>query len=136
MAIYYDGQSMFYTNVLKYINYGLTLVFVTETSLKLITFRLTFFNSSLNTFYFTIIVGSLIDILFSNLNMFNSLTFVRLIPQLLRIVRVMRLSRLFRLMKKHPGLLALIKTIMFSMPSLLNVFLLLLLLFFIYAVLG
>jgi hypothetical protein len=43
---------------------------------------------------------------------------------------------LFRLINKYKGLEALIATIQFSLPSLLNVFSLLLLIFFIYSILG
>lgn len=135
MSLTYDGQSANYVMILKYINYGLTVIFVTETSLKLMTFGLSFFSNSLNTFYFIIISTSLVDIATSFFNL-PSMPIITLIPQLFRVVRVVRLSRLYRLMKKHSGLLALIKTIFFSMPALLNVFILLFILFFIFAILG
>ena len=51
-------------------------------------------------------------------------------------MRVMRVSRLFRLINKYKGLQALIQTITFSLPSLLNVFSLLMLVYFIFAVLA
>ena len=57
-------------------------------------------------------------------------------PQLARVLRVLRVSRILRLIGKYKGLQALISTIQFSLPQLMNVFLLLLLIFFIYAVLG
>ena len=110
-------------------------MFLIETSLKLMTFGLSFFSNSLNTFYFVIISTSLLDILTSYFNL-PSMPIITLIPQLFRVVRVVRLSRLYRLMKKHSGLLALIKTILFSMPALFNVFILLFILFFIFAILG
>ena len=135
MAFTYEGQSKQYALVLKYINYGLSLIFITETSLKVITFGLSFFSNSLNTFYFIIISTSVVDI-FTSYFKLPSLPIMVLIPQLFRVVRVMKLSRLYRLMKKHSGLLALIKTILFSMPALFNVFILLFILFFIFAVFG
>ena len=124
-----------YVMILKYINYWLTFMFLIETSLKLTTFGLSFFSNSLNTFYFVIISTSLLDIATSFFKI-PSMPIITLIPQLFRVVRVVRLSRLYRLMKKHSGLLALIKTIFFSMPALFNVFILLFILFFIFAILG
>ena len=51
-------------------------------------------------------------------------------------LRVLRVSRLIRLVNRSKGLQALIQTITFSLPPLLNVLALLLIVFFIYAVLG
>ena len=99
MAFTYEGQSKQYALVLKYINYGLSLIFITETSLKVITFGLSFFSNSLNTFYFIIISTSVVDI-FTSYFKLPSLPIMVLIPQLFRVVRVMKLSRLYRLMKK------------------------------------
>jgi hypothetical protein len=51
-------------------------------------------------------------------------------------MRVMRVSRLFKLLNKYKGLQALIQTITFSMPSVINAFALLSLVYFIFSVLG
>jgi hypothetical protein len=51
-------------------------------------------------------------------------------------MRVMRVSRLFKLLNKYKGLQALIQTITFSMPSVINAFALLALVYFIFSVLG
>ena len=61
---------------------------------------------------------------------------LRVGPQLARVLRILRVSRLFRLLGKAKDLQALIQTITFSMPSLMNVFALLMLVFFIFSVLG
>jgi hypothetical protein len=65
-------------------------------------------------------------------------SFLKIGPQLARIMRVLRVSRLFKLMKSKQlqGLNRIIKTLIFSFPSLMNVFLLLFLLYFIFAVLS
>ena len=131
----YDDEPVTYTIVLLYINYSFALVFLIEATLKLIAFRLTYFQSSWNIFDFIIVMGSMIDIIFSTMNT-SQLTFLRVGPQLVRILRILRVSRLLRLINKYPGLQALIKTIMFSLPSLLSVFFLLMLIFFIFAILG
>jgi len=48
----------------------------------------------------------------------------------------MRVSRLFKLLNKYKGLQALMQTITFSLPSVVNAFALLWLVYFIFAVLG
>jgi len=52
------------------------------------------------------------------------------------VLRVLRVSRILRLIGKYEGLQALIQTITFSLPSLLNVFSLLMLIFFMFSILG
>jgi hypothetical protein len=64
------------------------------------------------------------------------MAFLRIGPQLIRIVRVLRVSRLLKLVKSMQGLQKLIETLVFALPSLMNVGALLLLVFFIYSVLG
>lgn len=51
-------------------------------------------------------------------------------------MRIMRVTRLFKLLNKYKGLSALIQTIMFSLPSVMNAFALIVLVYFIFAVLG
>lgn len=57
-------------------------------------------------------------------------------PQLARVMRVLRVTRVLRLLGKEKGLQAIIQTIMFSIPSLMNVFMLLQLIFFMFSILG
>jgi hypothetical protein len=66
----------------------------------------------------------------------NSLKVIRVGPQLARIMRVMRVSRLFKLLNKYKGLQALIQTITFSLPSVMNAFALLALVYFIFSILA
>lgn len=78
---------------------------------------------------------SLIDISLNLINDVNS-KFLRIGPQLAKVLRVLRISRILRLIGKSKGLQALIQTITFSLPPLMNVFSLLMIVFFIYAILG
>jgi hypothetical protein len=135
MGLTFEGESTTYTNALQIINYFFTAIFIIEAIMKLTAFGISYFQSSWNVFDFIVVLGSLIDIILSNMNA-SQLTFLRVGPQLVRVLRVLRVSRLLRLINKYPGLQALIKTIMFSLPSLLSVFLLLMLIFFIFAILG
>jgi hypothetical protein len=63
----------------------------------------------------------------------SALDSVKALPQLARVLRVLRVTRL---LKFAAGLQAIIQTIMFSIPSLANVFGLLMLIFFMFAVSG
>ena len=135
MGMTYEDDSMVYESGLTYINYIFTSVFVVEMILKWIAFKFSYFSSSWNVFDCIVVFGSVLDIVMSNMNA-SQLTFLKVGPQLIRVLRVMRVSRLIRLVNKHPGLQALLKTIMFSLPSLLSVFTLLMLAYFIYAILG
>lgn len=79
--------------------------------------------------------ASFVDIVMANLAT-NSLKVIKVGPQIARIMRVLRVSRLFKLLNKYKGLQALIQTIMFSLPSMMNAFALLCLVYFIFAILG
>ena len=51
-------------------------------------------------------------------------------------MRVLRVTRVLRLAGKAKGLQAIIQTIMFSIPALVNVFMLLMLIFFMFSIMG
>jgi len=57
-------------------------------------------------------------------------------PQIARVLRVLRVLRVVRLAGKAEDLQAIIQTVQFSIPSLMNVFLLLCLIIFMFAILG
>jgi hypothetical protein len=57
-------------------------------------------------------------------------------PQIARVMRVLRVTRVLRLAGKAEGLQAIIQTIMFSIPALVNVFMLLMLIFFMFSIMG
>ena len=103
--------------------------------LKIIAQGSSYFKNSWNKFDFFVVVASFFDIIMGELSS-TGLKFLRVAPQLARVLRVLRVSRLFRLIGKAKGLQALLQTITFSMPSLMNVFALLMLIFFIFSVLG
>ena len=57
-------------------------------------------------------------------------------PQLARIMRVLRVTRIIKLAGKNEGLQALISTITYAVGPIMNVFILLCLVLFIFSVLG
>lgn len=117
------------------INYFFTGAFAFECLLKLIANGGAYFNSGWNKFDFFVVSASFLDIVMANMSA-NSLKVIRVGPQLARIMRVMRVSRLFKLLNKYKGLQALMQTITFSMPSVINAFALLALVYFIFSVLA
>lgn len=103
--------------------------------MKLIANGAHYFSSGWNKFDFFVVSASFLDIIMANMSA-NSLKVIRVGPQIARIMRVMRVSRLFKLLNKYKGLQALIQTITFSLPSVINAFALLSLVYFIFSVLA
>lgn len=105
--------------------------------MKLIALGVQYFTISWNIFDFLIVVASIIDFVTVRLgsDISKNLTTG---PQIIRVVRVLRVSRLFKLMrtKQLEGINKIIKTLIFSFPSLLNVIFLLMLIYFIFSILA
>jgi hypothetical protein len=135
MAATFEGQSDNYSEILEKINYFFTAAFTLECGAKLIAHGGNYFNSAWNKFDFFVVSASFLDIVMANMSA-NSLKVIRVGPQLARIMRVMRVTRLFKLLNKYKGLQALLQTITFSMPSVINAFALLFLVYFIFSVLA
>ncbi len=135
MALSYENSTPEWDEVLNYINYVFTTVFLCEAVLKLIAYGRSYFKNTWNKFDFMVVVSSLIDVAMDMLNS-SAAQFLRVGPQIARVLRVLRVSRILRLIGKYEGLQALISTITFSLPSLGNVFLLLNLIFFMFSILG
>ncbi|EAR95184.2 cation channel family protein (macronuclear) [Tetrahymena thermophila SB210] len=136
MAMAYEGSPSSYDSILENINLFFTSCFILETIMKFIAFGIKgFFANDWNKFDLFVVVSSIVDIIL-NYSGALSASFLRIGPQLIRIIRVFRVSRLLKLVKSMKGLQKLIETLMFSLPSLINVGALLLLVFFIYSILG
>jgi hypothetical protein len=135
MAATFEGQSDAYSDILEKINYFFTAAFALECGSKLVAHCGNYFTSAWNKFDFFVVSASFLDIVMANMSA-NSLKVIRVGPQLARIMRVMRVSRLFKLLNKYKGLQALMSTITFSLPSVINAFALLALVYFIFSVLA
>lgn len=143
MALDHDGAYPSIVSFLRFTNYIFTTIFLLEAMVKLYVYRLPYFKDSWNKFDFFVVASSLIDI---GLEIVipkpdggqedSSSQLLSVLPQLARVLRVLRVSRVLRLAGKNEKLLALVKTIIMSVGSLLNVFILLMLIFFIMAVLA
>ena len=143
MALDHDGASPGMVEFLTISNYIFTAIFAVEAVFKMMIYKMAYFKTGWNKFDFFVVVSSLIDLAIE-LSLpapeggqeDSGSDIISVGPQLARVLRVLRVSRVLRLATKSPNLQALLKTIMMSVDSLFNVFILLMLIFFIFAVLG
>ncbi|XP_056135694.1 calcium channel, voltage-dependent, P/Q type, alpha 1A subunit, b [Lampris incognitus] len=124
----FDGASETYDNVLKNLNIVFTTFFFMESILKVIAFGpLNFFRDAWNIFDFVSVLGSITDILVTELgNNFINLSFLRLF----------RAARLIKLLRQGETIRILLWTFIQSFKALPYVCLLIAMLFFIYAIIG
>jgi hypothetical protein len=121
--------------LLTFSNTIFTIIFILEAVLKLIAYGDTYFKNSWNQFDFFVVVSSIVDILMDLIGS-TALGGLSAAPSIGRVLRVLRVLRVVRLAGKAKNLQAIIQTVQFSIPSLMNVFLLLCLIFFMFAILG
>jgi len=136
MALTFDDSSDGYSNFLQYVNYAFSGIFMVELVLKHLGlgFR-RYWRNSWNKFDAFVVAASILDIVMDAMEQ-SFLSFIRVGPQLARVFRVLRVTRLFKLVKSFQGLQKIINTLIFSLPSLLNVGALSFLVYFIYSILG
>ena len=135
MALIYEGMSKKELIILEYFNSIFNFIFILEAILKIIVLSYRhYFQSSWNRFEFLLVLSTILDIFLTN---FPSLAiFLKIRPKLIESFRVLRILRLFKLIKSFQGLQKIIGSLIFALPSLINVGALLFLVFFIYAILG
>mmetsp|Transcript_2722 Transcript_2722/g.3736 ORF Transcript_2722/g.3736 Transcript_2722/m.3736 type:complete len:244 (+) Transcript_2722:3069-3800(+) len=143
MALDHDGASPGVLMFLKISNYFFTAIFFIEALMKMYVYRSHYFKTAWNKFDFFVVGSSLIDLALELAlpkaeggQEDSSSSILSVGPQLARVMRVMRVTRVLRLAGKAENLQILLKTIVMSVDSLFNVFILLMLIFFIMAVLG
>ncbi|CAK8987174.1 L type [Durusdinium trenchii] len=111
------------TTVLNSLNVVFLVVFTVEAAVKLFALRREYFNSGWNCFDFSLVI-------------FGYLGLVGGLGPIASLLRIFRVARIFRLVKTSPGLLTIFRTLVFSIPSILNVAGIFLLLVLIFAILG
>ncbi|UYV76439.1 hypothetical protein LAZ67_14000403 [Cordylochernes scorpioides] len=150
LAMKYHGQPRGYTTALDGLNMVFTSVFAVECLLKLIAFRFkNYFGDAWNVFDFIIVLGSFIDIVYSEVNVslccchlhtVITHTWVCLQPGTniisINFFRLFRVMRLVKLLSRGEGIRTLLWTFIKSFQALPYVALLIVMLFFIYAVIG
>lgn len=107
-----------------------------EALLKITGYGWSYFSDNWNRFDFFVVIASILDLmlLFSNSEQSSGILSVG--PQIAKLMRVLRVTRVTKLLKQAENLQAIIRTIVFSIPQLMNVVMLLMLFFFIFSLAG
>uniref|UniRef100_A0A3B4TTY0 Voltage-dependent L-type calcium channel subunit alpha n=1 Tax=Seriola dumerili TaxID=41447 RepID=A0A3B4TTY0_SERDU len=131
LGMQHCNQSDHVTHLSDMLNVIFTVLFTVEMILKLMAFKAKgYFGDPWNVFDFVIVIGSVVDVMLSEIdsseNMSVSITFFRLF----------RVMRLVKLLNRSEGIRNLLWTFIKSLQALPYVALLILMLFFIYAVVG
>ncbi|XP_014484756.1 PREDICTED: muscle calcium channel subunit alpha-1 isoform X2 [Dinoponera quadriceps] len=130
LAMKFYRQPQIYTDALDVLNMIFTAVFAMEFVFKLAAFRFkNYFGDAWNVFDFIIVLGSFIDIVYSELNPGSSIISINFF-------RLFRVMRLVKLLSRGEGIRTLLWTFIKSFQALPYVALLIIMLFFIYAVIG
>ncbi|XP_033150716.1 LOW QUALITY PROTEIN: voltage-dependent calcium channel type D subunit alpha-1 [Drosophila busckii] len=151
LAMKFYQQPLWYTNLLDALNMIFTAVFALEFVFKLAAFRFkNYFGDAWNVFDFIIVLGSFIDIVYSEIKSKDNTPKVCDISEDCKVpakaagsnlisinfFRLFRVMRLVKLLSKGEGIRTLLWTFIKSFQALPYVALLIVLLFFIYAVVG
>ncbi|XP_018307180.1 ca[2+]-channel protein alpha[[1]] subunit D isoform X4 [Mycetomoellerius zeteki] len=130
LAMKFYRQPQIYTDVLDVLNMIFTAVFALEFVFKLAAFRFkNYFGDAWNVFDFVIVLGSFIDIVYSEVNPGATIISINFF-------RLFRVMRLVKLLSRGEGIRTLLWTFIKSFQALPYVALLIIMLFFIYAVIG
>uniref|UniRef100_A0A8C4HS97 Voltage-dependent L-type calcium channel subunit alpha-1C n=1 Tax=Dicentrarchus labrax TaxID=13489 RepID=A0A8C4HS97_DICLA len=135
LAMQHHGQTINFNDAMNILNMLFTGLFTVEMILKLIAFKPRgYFSDPWNVFDFLIVIGSIIDVILSEINgLQNSEENARISITFFRLFRVMRLVKL---LSRGEGIRTLLWTFIKSFQALPYVALLIVMLFFIYAVIG
>ncbi|XP_028810175.1 voltage-dependent L-type calcium channel subunit alpha-1C isoform X6 [Denticeps clupeoides] len=135
LAMQHHGQSQSFNKAMNILNMLFTGLFTVEMILKLIAFKPRgYFSDPWNVFDFLIVIGSIIDVILSEINgLQNTEDNARISITFFRLFRVMRLVKL---LSRGEGIRTLLWTFIKSFQALPYVALLIVMLFFIYAVIG
>ena len=131
MAINWYGCPQSVTDAFEMVNYFFTAVFTMEAIIKLIALGpISYLSRGWNVFDFVIVLVSYITIII------GATSSDGVGPKQSTIARAFRIGRIFRLIAKAKFLRVIFNTIVFTIPSMANIFALMMLLLFIFSVLG
>ncbi|XP_066580597.1 voltage-dependent L-type calcium channel subunit alpha-1C isoform X2 [Amia ocellicauda] len=151
LAMQHHGQSVSFNKAMNVLNMLFTGLFTVEMILKLIAFKPRgYFSDPWNVFDFLIVIGSIIDVILSEINPADSASSSQSsgVRQMglqntednarisITFFRLFRVMRLVKLLSRGEGIRTLLWTFIKSFQALPYVALLIVMLFFIYAVIG
>uniref|UniRef100_A0AAZ3QYF6 Voltage-dependent L-type calcium channel subunit alpha n=1 Tax=Oncorhynchus tshawytscha TaxID=74940 RepID=A0AAZ3QYF6_ONCTS len=135
LAMQHHGQTHSFNDAMNILNMLFTGLFTVEMILKLIAFKPRhYFVDAWNTFDALIVVGSVVDIAITEVNIQPSVMYNARIS--ITFFRLFRVMRLVKLLSRGEGIRTLLWTFIKSFQALPYVALLIVMLFFIYAVIG
>uniref|UniRef100_A0A674MR17 Voltage-dependent L-type calcium channel subunit alpha n=1 Tax=Takifugu rubripes TaxID=31033 RepID=A0A674MR17_TAKRU len=131
LGMQHCNQSDHVTHLSDMLNVIFTVLFTVEMVLKLMAFKAKgYFGDPWNVFDFVIVIGSVVDVILSEINSSENLSVS------VTFFRLFRVMRLVKLLNRSEGIRNLLWTFIKSLQALPYVALLILMLFFIYAVVG
>uniref|UniRef100_A0A8C3XHJ3 Voltage-dependent L-type calcium channel subunit alpha n=1 Tax=Cyanoderma ruficeps TaxID=181631 RepID=A0A8C3XHJ3_9PASS len=137
LAMQHYGQSKLFNDAMDIMNMVFTGVFTVEMVLKLIAFKPKhYFTDAWNTFDALIVVGSVVDIAITEVNVSSNCSCTKNARISITFFRLFRVMRLVKLLSRGEGIRTLLWTFIKSFQALPYVALLIAMLFFIYAVIG
>ncbi|XP_015914101.1 sodium channel protein 1 brain [Parasteatoda tepidariorum] len=131
MTVEHYQQPEQITSILDKLNIAFTFLFCIEAIIKIIGLRQYYFTFPWNVFDLTVIVMSVVGIVFE-----EALRTLVISPTLLRVIRLIRIGRILRLIKAAKGIRKLLFALVISLPALFNIGALLFLITFVYAIVG
>eukprot|EP01052_Picozoa_sp_SAG31_P011850 SAG31_NODE_681_length_12844_cov_31.703021_7_plen_592_part_00 len=131
MAMKFEDQSDSYGNTLDGFNVAFTIFFTVEATFKIAAEGKNYFRSGWNIYDLLVVVVTMGEVIY----MIVAGGDAEEVPGA-AVLRIFRIARVFRLFSRFDRLMVLVHTIVFALPTFINVGGLLLLIFFIYAVLG
>jgi hypothetical protein len=118
-------------DAIQLINYVFMAIFTVEAIIKIFAMRRNYFKIGWNIFDFVVVVGTILILIISFLNIGGSSIAIQS-----TILRSLRIGRVMRILKKAKKLQIIFNTLVEALPSMASLGMLLLLLMFMYAVIG
>lgn len=133
MGLYYEGCPSNYEKILNQVNFAISLIFIAEAIFKLGAVGMGgYFYSGWNKLDFFVVITSIFEIILEYIG--EDKLFVNLAIR--RTLRILKVARLLRLIKSYSGLQKLFLTSVYSLPYLINAFVFLFLVYFMFTVLA
>jgi hypothetical protein len=132
ICLEFEGANNEYMKIVRILDAGCIILFIIEIILKFLALSVNgFFYDPWNKVDFILIFIATFEIIYNYVFPLS-----RELSLILRLIRVLRIIRVFRIIFKIEGLQRLLRTLNYSMPTILNIFVLLFMILYIYTTLA
>lgn len=132
LSLEYEGADFEYRRVVRALDAGCIVLFLVEIIMKFLALSVNgFFYDPWNKVDFLLILIATFEIIYDYIFPLS-----REISLILKLIRVLRIIRVFRIIAKIEGLQRLLRTLNYSMPTILNILVLLFMILYIYTTLA